>query len=244
MRSKISLQDFLNGAEVSESELLVKVLNADNQKLVQVYMDKHNMHNNTAEYIVSVRKDKQYLDVFEAVSDEIIIDAGGYNGLTALRFINWGGGKVKRIYTFEFDPVNVARCRKNLKSYENIVTLVQKGTWDKDEIIYTSAQGGGGSSALTSGSVAIPMTSIDNTVHGDAVTLIELDVEGAELRTLKGARDTIIKHHPRLAISVYHKPEDIYEIPCYILSLVPEYKFLLRHYCSREWETVLYAYCD
>ena len=70
-----------------------------------------------------------------------------------------------------------------------------------------------------------------------------MDVEGAELKSLMGARRTITRDHPRLAISVYHTLEDIYEIPCYILSIVPEYKFYLRHYCSRDYETVLYAYC-
>ena len=70
-----------------------------------------------------------------------------------------------------------------------------------------------------------------------------MDVEGAELKSLMGARETIIKNRPRLAICVYHKPEDLYEIPGYILSLVPEYKFLLRHYSSSNAETILYAYC-
>ena len=71
-----------------------------------------------------------------------------------------------------------------------------------------------------------------------------MDVEGAELKSLMGARNTIIKNHPHLAICVYHKPSDLYEISGYILSLVPEYKFLLRHYCSREWETILYVSCE
>ena len=70
-----------------------------------------------------------------------------------------------------------------------------------------------------------------------------MDVEGAELKSLMGARNTIVKNHPRLAICAYHKLEDLYEIPEYILSLVPEYKFYLRHYASNAYELVLYAYC-
>ena len=68
-----------------------------------------------------------------------------------------------------------------------------------------------------------------------------MDIEGAELEALKGARNTILKDKPDLAICVYHKNEDIIEIPRYILELDPEYELYLRHYDLAEYETVLYA---
>lgn len=75
------------------------------------------------------------------------------------------------------------------------------------------------------------------------MTFIKMDIEGSELNVLKDARKTIMKYKPRLAICIYHKPEDIYEIPEYILSIVPEYRFWIRHYSSYTWETALYAEC-
>ena len=68
-----------------------------------------------------------------------------------------------------------------------------------------------------------------------------MDIEGAELEALRGAKETIRKDRPRMAICIYHKPEDLYEIPGYLLSLVPEYRFKVRQYTSMSWETVLYA---
>ena len=68
-----------------------------------------------------------------------------------------------------------------------------------------------------------------------------MDIEGSELEALKGAAETIKKWRPKLAISIYHKYEDIIEIPEYILSIVPDYSFYIRHYSSDIWETVLYA---
>ncbi len=62
------------------------------------------------------------------------------------------------------------------------------------------------------------------------------------MHALVGARKTIQKYKPKLAISVYHKPEDILELPQYILDLVPDYKIALRHYSSIQEETILYAY--
>ena len=131
-----------------------------------------------------------------------------------------------------------------MRGYEDRITLIKKGTWDKDDVMHVRPSGTSGSRVSNEGSVAVSLTAIDNVVKDERVTFIKMDVEGSELKSLMGARNTIIKNHPRLAICAYHKPEDLYELPEYILSLVPEYKLLLRHYCSREWETVLYAYCD
>lgn len=83
---------------------------------------------------------------------------------------------------------------------------------------------------------------IDSVVGDDKVTFIKMDVEGSELQSLKGAQKTIRKNRPRLAISVYHRPEDLVEIAEYILELNPEYQFILRQYNSNFWETILYAF--
>lgn len=68
-----------------------------------------------------------------------------------------------------------------------------------------------------------------------------MDIEGAELKALEGARNTIIINHPRLAVCIYHKALDVVDIASYLLELVPEYKFYIRQYASNMWETVLYA---
>lgn len=68
-----------------------------------------------------------------------------------------------------------------------------------------------------------------------------MDIEGSELEALKGAVHTIQRDKPKLAICIYHKPEDMTEIPLYIKSLVPEYKFYVRHHSNCWTDTVLYA---
>ena len=71
-----------------------------------------------------------------------------------------------------------------------------------------------------------------------------MDVEGAEINALKGAEKLIKKYKPKLAICIYHKMEDMWEIPGLILSYVPEYKLYLRHYSPSKDETVLYCLAD
>lgn len=68
-----------------------------------------------------------------------------------------------------------------------------------------------------------------------------MDIEGSELKALEGARNIIEKYIPRLAVCIYHKPEDIILIEEYLLNLNPDYHFYIRHYASNMWETVLYA---
>ena len=62
------------------------------------------------------------------------------------------------------------------------------------------------------------------------IDYIKLDVEGAELSVLKGAVRTIGKWKPKLAISAYHKYEDMWTLAAYIHSIRPDYEFAFRHY--------------
>ena len=68
-----------------------------------------------------------------------------------------------------------------------------------------------------------------------------MDIEGSELEALRGAREVIRRDKPRLGICVYHRPEDILEIPMFIKELVPEYKLYIRHHSPHLNETVVYA---
>ena len=90
------------------------------------------------------------------------------------------------------------------------------------------------------GQTKIEADSIDSIVK-EPGTFIKMDVEGAELEALKGAKNTILKYTPKLAISVYHLKEDLITIPQYILSVNEKYELYLRHYESFSSELILYA---
>ena len=79
------------------------------------------------------------------------------------------------------------------------------------------------------------------TYDNGTVTYIKMDVEGAELDALHGAKETILRNHPKLAICFYHYQRDFVEIQKWIHSLVPEYKLYIRHHSFSVNETVLYA---
>ena len=62
------------------------------------------------------------------------------------------------------------------------------------------------------------------------VDYIKLDIEGAELDMLHGAAKTISRWKPKMAISAYHKPEDLWTLANYVKSLRSDYEFKFRHY--------------
>ena len=184
---------------------------------------------------------KQYFDVFMPQEEEIYVDAGTFDGQSVIDFCQWTNGNYKKVYAFEpmSDMCSVIQQKVEEDTLSNIEVL-NYATWDKQEKIYFS-EDAAASCADQNGKIAVQGVDIDSVVKDDKITFIKMDIEGSELKALEGAKNTIIKNRPRLAICIYHKPMDVIELTSYILELVPEYKFYIRHYSSHMWETVLYA---
>jgi FkbM family methyltransferase len=86
---------------------------------------------------------------------------------------------------------------------------------------------------------SVEVDTLDNLIQ-EPIDFIKLDIEGAEQDALEGAKESIKKYHPVLAICIYHKAEDWYKIPEQVLAINPHYKLYLRHYMEGIFETVLY----
>jgi FkbM family methyltransferase len=231
---------------VKENEIIIMAENIyRNKDLYYTIMEEHpNIRVFERDFLLVGQIRNQYLDVFEPQEEEYIIDCGAFNGETEWMFFNWGSSKIKKIYALELDPVNKNTC---LNYYENkglmpIIDFINKGVSNTNcAIRIENSSIGSSGSHIGEGSVMAEVVKLDDLIKGK-VTFIKMDIEGAELDALNGAEKIIKTQKPRLAICVYHKPSDIYEIPSYLLSIVPEYKFIVRHYSSYSWETVLYAY--
>lgn len=183
----------------------------------------------------------QYFDEFIKFSnDEVFVDAGCFACDTALIFRD-NCPNYKKILAFEPDLNNYINCQ-NAINKENIkdIELYKCGLWDKKDVLHFVASADC-SFLSDNGEVEVELNSLDNILNGEKATFIKMDIEGAELKALEGAKETIQKYKPKLAICIYHKPEDIVEIPLYIHSLNQNYKFYIRHYSPIEYETILYA---
>ena len=185
----------------------------------------------------------QYFDGFvKKQEDEVFVDAGCFIGDTLEQFLQWNDCKYEKVYAFEPDLDNFHRCESYVQSLHlDNIELMNAGLYSNSGIVYFNADGNGGSHVSLNEEDKIDVLSLDEYLKGEKVTFIKMDIEGSELSALQGAKETIKKWRPKLAISLYHKKEDVFEIPAYILGLVDDYQLHVRHYSNFGIETVLYA---
>ena len=188
--------------------------------------------------------ERQYFEIPEAKrhhENEVFIDAGCFDGWTTKQFIAWNEHKYRKVLAFEPDENNRKIALHNLSELieSGNVELFPFGLWNEKIKLKFSSSGSG--SSLHSGEETVDVVALDDQPFAEDITFIKMDIEGAEYKALLGAEQIIRKNKPNLAICLYHKPEDVFEIPQLILKYRSDYRFLLRHYWLREYETVLYA---
>lgn len=183
---------------------------------------------------------KQYfpVDVWNLTDHEVFVDAGAFVGDTIEVIKSETQDKFDRIYSFEADKGNFDKLFEKAKTDPRICCYPY-AVWNKTEVLKFSADGASGFTT-EDGEVFAEARSLDDVIK-ERVTFIKMDVEGAELKALQGAHRLITTYKPKLAICIYHKADDLWTIPFYIRSLVPEYKFYIRHHHKAWFETVLYA---
>ena len=185
-----------------------------------------------------------YFDCFEANEHEIFVDGGSFDGKTALDFSIWADKGYDYIYSFEANPTAVKTCEETFKENALNGEVIHNGLWNKEGVLrfHLKTDTGNNNAYIGEGTGQIKTVALDDVLNGKRVSFIKFDIEGAEYKALLGARETIKKWRPRLAICIYHKSEDIVELPALILDICEDYKFTLRQYASRLTSTVLYAY--
>lgn len=173
------------------------------------------------------------------------LDLGAYNGDTVKKYTTLCPN-IKEIYAFEPDARNFKKLSAFCERLEGIKSLAYNyACFSKDTTLEFSASGNRNSTASTSGSfqhktVLIEAKAPDNLV--DKVDFIKFDVEGLEYDALLGCKRLISSHSPDLLVSMYHRSEDMYELPLLVKGLNPDYSLYLRRLpYIPAWDLNLYA---
>lgn len=167
-------------------------------------------------------------------NNSVVIDAGANIGIFSVMAANiCPEGKV---YAFEPAPSTFDILRQNVAPYKNVQAYcsalgMRFGEGDL-RITRSSFSNGMVDSEMNVGRVInvtkVPVETIDDFVEKnnlERVDFIKIDTEGYESKIIEGARKTIAKFSPAMAMSAYHHDGDKKDIPNLVLSINPQYKY-------------------
>jgi FkbM family methyltransferase len=191
----------------------------------------------------------QAVELMECDAVKCVIDCGAYKGDTAEIFRSCFAN-AERIAALEPDPSTFRKlsdyCNAaNIEIGADVLKPINTAVGDSDRAEEFLCTGSRGSGRRGSGRVKGALTEIRriDTVASDmAVDLIKMDVEGDEEAALIGAQDTVLRCDCALAVSVYHKTDDLYRLPLMIHERYPKHRlYLRREACIPAWDITLWA---
>lgn len=178
---------------------------------------------------------------------DVVLDLGAYKGESSV-WLARQAGPSGLVLAFEPNPAvraflerNVARAANAGIGQIQVLGVAAGSSRCRGSFISTAE---GCSRLDTGGDMAVDVTTLDEVVSERrlaSVDFIKMDIEGGEVDALKGARQTILRHAPRLAISVYHLARDLPDTVTTIRNVRPDYRFFLSHKSPGLSETVLFA---
>ena len=227
--SDVILDNLNNISQVSD------LLEDDHSKMLLKSICEFRLGTNI-DYSNYVDTDTQYFNKLTLNSDiNFYIDGGAYNGDTynQLKLLS----KVNNAILFEPDLDNFAKLTTMTKDAMCLPLAIS----DKQELLSFDFGKGESSNITVNGTNKVMAVSLDDVIGNLNIDFIKLDLEGGEEAAIKGAIKTIQKSRPILAISLYHKPQDLWELPLLLKTICSDYKFYIRQHYYNSFDSVLYA---
>lgn len=163
--------------------------------------------------------------------DVSFIDVGAFQGESIEIIKQFYGDRLKKCIAFEPD----SRSMQDLQRYISENQLEEKtvifpyALGSEDKIVHFQ-ETGSTSQQSEEGGAEVEQKAFDHLQDLEVVgdVMVKMDIEGGELEALKGMKKFIKNKQPYLAICLYHKEADLYEIPNYIKSICPDYRLYIR----------------
>ena len=213
-----------------------------------------------------VDRDRQYFpaDLPLARADLAVIDCGAFPGDLA-QTAQKAGLHLARWFAFEPDPGNFRALSEFAAANSDLVgeaILFPCGVGDRTGSIRfatgnadaSRAISGGGNEAGGNeaggdevggdGAQVLPIVRIADVLRLERLDLVKLDIEGFEAAALDGLAPLLAQHRPRLAMAIYHKPSDLWELPLKVDAMQPGGRYAIRQHGYNGYDTVLYVDWD
>lgn len=170
------------------------------------------------------------------------VDVGAFEGETPLALAA-NGFVFSRITAFEPDLLNFVKLTSTMSRHALCadITLLPCGLSDNNAFVTFQSLGQPSSACGQGGSATALVVALDDVLHGPQVDYIKFDIEGAECQALEGCKSIIRRHRPALAVAVYHRPADLWQIPRAVDALLPQSRFFLRSHGHHGFDLVLYV---
>ena len=187
-------------------------------------------------------------DLFAWSDGEWMVDGGAYDGDSIRMLSMLHGERFAHVLAVEPDPANFAQLQATVAALPHPtrekVDCRQLALASSRATLHLAATGTAASAtsdAASAGAIAVSAEPLDALVAGERPTFIKLDIEGAEIDALEGARGTILNHAPVLAVCVYHRQDHLWRIPLLLRRWRDDYSLFLRPHNEEGWDLVCYA---
>ena len=171
-----------------------------------------------------------------------LIDCGAFTGVAIQKFLT-AGYTIDSAIAFEPDPASFATLAARNFPIARRLNL-PLGTWSTTTQLRFASDASMASHLDEQGDTVIQCVAIDDLLGTELVNVVKLDVEGAEIETLKGMARLVRDQRPNLLVSAYHTPGHLHEIATLIDDWGLSYRFHLRVHEQNSFGTVLYAIPD
>lgn len=185
-------------------------------------------------------------DIVHPRGDEVYVDCGAYIGDNIDDFLVFENEKFEKYYAFELNKKSFITLEENVKTkwgrHADKFYIENMGVSNNTrDIKYLDACEGSKITVEDANAVEGKVVALDDYFKNTPITFLKMDIEGAELDALNGAKSVISRDFPTLAICIYHKPDDFWRIPLFIKNNWPVYDIYIRHHTDLMTETVCYA---
>ncbi|MGD9602995.1 MAG: FkbM family methyltransferase [Gammaproteobacteria bacterium] len=189
-----------------------------------------------------VRRDRQHV---APQPGDVVYDCGACIGEISILFAGLVA-PAGEVHLFDPMPLHTRFCAMQARANAGIDASLHINTCAVGDRIHEAPATAVESTKIEPGAVSTEQfacTTLDDYASRQdrPVDFIKMDIEGAEVAALTAAHGVLAELRPRLAISAYHKPEHLWEIPQAVLAANPTYKLAFGHHTPITWESVFYA---